>query len=460
MTKFRVESDSFGNIDVLNDMYWGAQTQRSISNFNIGSEKQPKSLIRALGIIKASAAKVNIKDGILSRKLGEAIVKASMEVAEGKLDRHFPLVVWQTGSGTQTNMNANEVISNRSIEILGGKVGSKNPIHPNDHVNLSQSSNDTYPTAMNIAIAEITSNKVIPILKKLLKTLKQKEKSFTKIIKIGRTHTQDATPLTLGQEFSSYKYQVECGIKRIEKSLIDIFKIAQGGTAVGTGINSTKNFDKNIAKEISRITKLPFITSPNKFEALSAHDSLVEFSGSIKSFCVGLFKIANDLRFLASGPRCGLGELKLPENEPGSSIMPGKVNPTQIEALTMVCIQIIGNDTAVSIAGSQGHFQLNVFKPLIVYNILQSLELLSDSVDSFNNKCLKGISPNKDKINYFLKNSLMLVTALAPVIGYDAASEIAKNAHKNGTSLEEEAIKSGYIDKKSFFKIVKPEKMI
>ena len=406
MTKFRVESDAFGNIDVLNDMYWGAQTQRSIYNFNIGSEKQPKSLIRALGIIKASAAKVNIKDGILNRKLGEAIVKASMEVAEGKLDRHFPLVVWQTGSGTQTNMNANEVISNRSIEILGGKVGLKNPIHPNDHVNLSQSSNDTYPTAIHIAIAEITSNKVVPVLKKLLKTFKQKEKSFSKIIKIGRTHTQDATPLTLGQEFSSYKYQVECGIERIEKSLTDIFKIAQGGTAVGTGINSTKRFDKNIAKEISRITKLPFITSPNKFEALSAHDSLVQFSGSIKSLCVGLFKITNDIRFLASGPRCGLGELKLPENEPGSSIMPGKVNPTQIEALSMVCIQIIGNDTAVSIAGSQGHFQLNAFKPLIVYNILQSLELLSDAVDSFNKKCLKGISPNKDRIKYFLKNSL------------------------------------------------------
>ena len=460
MTKFRVERDAFGDIEVLNDIYWGAQTQRSISNFNIGSEKQPASLIRALGIIKASAAKVNIKDGRLNKKIGEAIIRASMEVAEGKLDRHFPLVVWQTGSGTQTNMNANEVISNRSIEILGGKVGLKKPVHPNDHVNLSQSSNDTYPTAMHIAIAEITSNKVIPVLKKLLKTFKQKEKSFSKIIKIGRTHTQDATPLTLGQEFSSYKHQVQCGIERIENSLIDIFKIAQGGTAVGTGINSFKNFDKNIAKEISRITKLPFITSPNKFEALSAHDTLVQFSGSVKSLCVGLFKIANDLRFLASGPRCGLGELKLPENEPGSSIMPGKVNPTQIEALTMVCIQIIGNDTAVSIAGSQGHFQLNVFKPLIVYNILQSLELLSDAVDSFNNKCLKGISPNEDRINYFLNNSLMLVTALAPVIGYDAASEIAKNAHKNGTSLEEEAIKSGYIDKKSFSKIVKPEQMI
>ena len=460
MKKFRIENDSFGQIKVPIDKYWGAQTQRSIINFPIGWEKQPASIIRALGIIKAAAARTNIKQNLLENKIGEAIIKASLEVSKGKFNDHFPLMVWQTGSGTQTNMNANEVIANRGIEILGGDIGSKFPIHPNDHVNLSQSSNDTFPTAMHIAVVQTAKELTIPSLEKLLKSLQEKAIAFSDIIKIGRTHTQDATPLTLGQEFSGYAHQMQKGLERLETALKDIFFLAQGGTAVGTGINTKNGFAQMVAAEIASISKLPFQSAPNKFEALATHDALVQFSGALKTIAASLFKIANDIRFLASGPRCGLGELNLPENEPGSSIMPGKVNPTQIEALTMVCIQIMGNDTAVSIAGSQGHFELNVFKPVIALNVLQSLQLLSDSAESFTKRCLNGITPNKSQISDLMWGSLMLVTALAPKIGYDQAAKIAKEAHKNGTTLEEEAIKTGMIDKKTFASIVKPETMI
>jgi len=460
MTNYRIESDSFGDLKVPKDKYWGAQTQRSIINFPIGWEKQPISIIKSLGFIKAACAKINIKQGKIDPTIGEAIIKASLEVADGKFNDHFPLVIWQTGSGTQSNMNANEVIANRGIELLGGEVGSKNPIHPNDHVNLSQSSNDTYPTAMHIAVAQTTLDLTLPALEELHKELVEKSNSFSKIIKIGRTHTQDATPLTLGQEFSGYAHQVEMGINRIKKSLNDVFYLAQGGTAVGTGINTKKGFDKLVSEEIARLTKIPFLTAPNKFEALASHDALVNFSGSIRGMAASIFKICNDIRFLASGPRCGFGELSLPENEPGSSIMPGKVNPTQIEALTMVCSQIIGNDVAVGFAGSQGHFELNVFKPLIAYNVLQSLQLLGDATSSFTIRCLKNILPNERKISNLMWGSLMLVTALTPKIGYDAATKIAKSAHLNGTTLEDEAIKSGLIDKETFTEIVRPEKMI
>ncbi len=460
MNMFRIENDSFGEIKVPGDKYWGAQTQRSIMNFPIGWEKQPVAMIKALGIVKAASAKVNISQGRLEKKLGNAIVKASLQVVRGEFNDHFPLVVWQTGSGTQSNMNANEVIANRAIEILGGQMGSKSPIHPNDHVNLSQSSNDTFPTAMHIATAQTAMDLTLPALDKLLSNLQYKAKMFSDIIKIGRTHTQDATPLTLGQEFSGYAYQVENGIKRMQNSLKDIFFLAQGGTAVGTGINTKAGFADMVAAEISQISGLPFLSAPNKFEALATHDALVHFSGVLKTIAASIFKVANDIRFLASGPRCGLGELNLPENEPGSSIMPGKVNPTQIEALTMVCAQVMGNDTAVGIAGSQGHFELNVYKPMIAYNILQSLQLLADSVNSFTDRCLKGLTPNKNQISNLMWGSLMLVTALAPKIGYDQAAKIAKEAHKNGTTLEEESIKSGLIDKKTFAEIVKPETMI
>ena len=460
MTNYRIESDSFGDLKVPKDKYWGAQTQRSILNFPIGWEKQPISIIKSLGIIKAACAKVNILQGKIDPTIGEAIIKAALEVSAGKFNDHFPLVIWQTGSGTQSNMNANEVIANRGIELLGGIIGSKSPIHPNDHVNLSQSSNDTYPTAMHIAVATTALELTIPAIEKLLQVLDEKAISFSKIIKIGRTHTQDATPLTLGQEFSGYAQQVKMGLKRIKNSLNDVFFLAQGGTAVGTGINTKQGFAELVAKEISDLTNLPFISAPNKFEALATHDALVNFSGSLRGMATSIYKISNDIRFLASGPRCGFGELNLPENEPGSSIMPGKVNPTQIEALTMVCSHIIGNDTAVGFAGSQGHFELNVFKPVIAYNVLQSLQLLGDATSSFTLRCLKNISPNEKKISDLMWGSLMLVTALAPKIGYDAATKIAKAAHLNGTTLEEEAIKSGLIDKKTFADIVRPEKMI
>ena len=460
MTKTRTETDSFGPLEVPLDKYWGAQTQRSIINFPIGWEKLPLALIHALGVIKKACAQTNIDLGKLKPEIGNAIIIAAQEVIDGKLDEHFPLVVWQTGSGTQSNMNANEVIANRAIEILGGKIGSKDPVHPNDHCNMGQSSNDTFPTAMHISVAVIAHNLLIPNLKTLHKSLNNKAQSFDHIIKIGRTHTQDATPLTLGQEFSGYAYQVEQGIKRIENALHNIYALAQGGTAVGTGLNTEKGWDIAIANNISKITNLPFFTAPNKFEALAAHDAIVELSGALKTVAASIFKIANDIRFLGSGPRSGLGELSLPENEPGSSIMPGKVNPTQAEAITQVCIQVIGNDTAIGFAGSQGHFELNVFKPLMAYNILQSMQLLGDAAASFTINCVDGIIANEERINKLMEESLMLVTALAPTIGYDNATKVAKTAHKNGTNLKEEAIKLGFIDKEGFERIVRPEKMI
>lgn len=460
MTKYRIESDSFGDLNVPKDKYWGAQTQRSIVNFPIGLEKQPVSIIKSLGIIKAACARINILQNKIDPTIGEAIIKASLEVSDGKLNDHFPLVIWQTGSGTQSNMNANEVIANRGIELLGGTIGSKSPIHPNDHVNLSQSSNDTYPTAMHIAVVKTALELTIPALEELSVALNEKTNSFSEIIKIGRTHTQDATPLTLGQEFSGYTHQIKMGIKRIKDSLKNVYYLAQGGTAVGTGINTKQGFADLVADEIARLTNLPFISAPNKFEALATHDALVNFSGSLRGMATSIYKISNDIRFLASGPRCGFGELSLPENEPGSSIMPGKVNPTQIEALTMVCCHIIGNDAAVGFAGSQGHFELNVFKPVIAYNVLQSLQLLGDATTSFTQRCLKNIKPNEKKISNLMWGSLMLVTALTPKIGYDAATKIAKAAHQNGTTLEEEAIKSGLIDKETFTEVVRPEKMI
>ena len=460
MTKTRTETDSFGPLEVPLDKYWGAQTQRSIINFPIGWEKLPLALIHALGVIKKACAQTNIDLGKLKPEIGNAIIIAAQEVIDGKLDEHFPLVVWQTGSGTQSNMNANEVIANRAIEILGGKIGSKDPVHPNDHCNMGQSSNDTFPTAMHISVAVIAHNLLIPNLKTLHKSLNNKAQSFAHIIKIGRTHTQDATPLTLGQEFSGYAYQVEQGIKRIENALHNIYALAQGGTAVGTGLNTEKGWDVAIANNISKITNLPFFTAPNKFEALAAHDAIVELSGALKTVAASIFKIANDIRFLGSGPRSGLGELSLPENEPGSSIMPGKVNPTQAEAITQVCVQVIGNDTAIGFAGSQGHFELNVFKPLMAYNILQSMQLLGDAAASFTINCVDGIIANEERINKLMEESLMLVTALAPTIGYDNATKVAKTAHKNGTNLKEEAIKLGFIDKEGFERIVRPEKMI
>lgn len=460
MTKTRTETDSFGPLEVPSDKYWGAQTQRSIKNFPIGSERQPLPLIHALGIIKKACAQANVELGDLDANLGNAISKAAQEVIDGKLDDHFPLVVWQTGSGTQSNMNANEVIANRAIELLGGEIGSKKPIHPNDHCNMGQSSNDTFPTAMHISAAITAKNALIPMLQMLLNSLEDKSNEFSKIIKIGRTHTQDATPLTLGQEFSGYAHQISQGINRVENALENIYALAQGGTAVGTGLNTKKGWDVAIAENIAAITKLPFYTAPNKFEALAAHDAIVELSGSVKTVAVSIFKIANDLRFLGSGPRSGLGELSLPENEPGSSIMPGKVNPTQIEAITQVCAQVIGNDVAVSFAGSQGHFELNVFKPMMAYNILQSMQLLGDACASFTTNCIDGILANEAKINKLMEESLMLVTALAPIIGYDSATIVAKTAHKNGTTLKEEAIKLGFTDSKTFDEIVRPEKMI
>jgi fumarate hydratase class II len=460
MSQTRTETDSFGPLEVPIDKYWGAQTQRSIKNFPIGWEKQPIALIRALGVIKKACAQTNMENGKLKSEFGNAIQIAAQEVIDGKLDEHFPLVVWQTGSGTQSNMNANEVIANRAIELLGGKIGSKNPIHPNDHCNMGQSSNDTFPTAMHISAAVTVHNLLIPNLRILEESLNKKVQTFNHIIKIGRTHTQDATPLTLGQEFSGYTQQVSQGIKRIENGLQNIYALAQGGTAVGTGLNTEKGWDVAVAKNISKITNLPFFTAPNKFEALAAHDAIVELSGAIKTVATSIFKIANDIRFLGSGPRSGLGEISLPENEPGSSIMPGKVNPTQAEAITQVCAQVIGNDMAISFAGSQGHFELNVFKPLMAYNILQSIQLLADAAASFATNCVDGITANEKKINKLMAESLMLVTALAPTIGYDNATIVAKTAHKNGTNLKEEAVKLGFIDEKGFDDIVRPENMI
>ncbi|MDB4095274.1 class II fumarate hydratase [Amylibacter sp.] len=460
MVKNRIETDSFGPLEVPSDKYWGAQTQRSIMNFPIGWEKQPIAIIRALGVIKKACAQANNEAGKIPKDLANAIISAADEVIQGKLDDHFPLVVWQTGSGTQSNMNSNEVISNRAIEILGGKVGSKSPIHPNDHCNMGQSSNDTFPTAMHIATAVSANEILIPGIEKLHKSLKSKAKEFENIIKIGRTHTQDATPLTLGQEFGGYAFQLEQGIARIKHALINIYPLAQGGTAVGTGLNTSKGWDKIVAKNMAQITGLPFITAPNKFEAIAAHDAMVEMSGALKTLAASLFKIANDIRLLGSGPRCGLGELILPENEPGSSIMPGKVNPTQCEALTQVCAHVFGNDAAVGFAGSQGHFELNVYKPMMAYNVLQSIQLLGDASVSFNDNCIVGILADEDRISSLMWDSLMLVTALAPEIGYDNATKVAKIAHKNKTTLKEEAIKLGFVDEITFDRVVKPNEML
>jgi fumarate hydratase class II len=455
----RTETDSFGPIEVPADKYWGAQAERSLENFRIGWEKQPLSIIRALGIIKRAAAETNMDLGRLDPKLGQAIVAAANEVAEGKLDQHFPLAVWQTGSGTQSNMNANEVISNRAIEILGGVLGSKKPVHPNDHVNMSQSSNDCYPTAMHIAAAEEIVHRLIPALQKLRNALNDKAEAWKDIVKIGRTHAQDATPLTLGQEFSGYTKQVENGIERIELTLPKLMELAQGGTAVGTGLNAPIGFAERVADRIAAITGLPFKSAPNKFEALAAHDAMVFTHGAINTVAASLFKIANDIRLLGSGPRSGLGELMLPENEPGSSIMPGKVNPTQAEALTQVCIQVFGNNASISFAGSQGHFELNVYNPLMAYNFLQSVRLMADAAISFTDNCVVGIEPRLDNIKAGLERSLMLVTALAPKIGYDNAAKIAKAAHKKGTTLREEAVGGGYVTEAEFDALVRPEKM-
>ena len=460
MTENRTETDSFGQLQVPISKYWGAQTQRSLLNFPIGWEKQPAAIIRALGVIKKACALANVEAGKLNKPHGMAIVEAASEVIAGKLDDHFPLVVWQTGSGTQSNMNANEVIANRAIELLGGTIGSKDPIHPNDHCNMGQSSNDTFPTAMHVATASTAHNTLIPNLRKLVDAIDAKIVEFEGIIKIGRTHTQDATPLTLSQEFSGYRHQVQKGIDRIEKSLEDIYELAQGGTAVGTGLNTSVGWDTTVAKYIAKETELPFVSAPNKFEALASHDAMVEMSGSLKTLAAGLFKIANDIRFLGSGPRCGLGELILPENEPGSSIMPGKVNPTQCEALTQVCAQVIGNDAAVGLAGSQGHFELNVFKPMISYNVIQSMQLLGDACSAFTDNLMKDLKADKHRIEQLMRESLMLVTALAPKIGYDNATTVAKTAHKNGTTLKEEAVKLGFVDDKTFDEIVKPENMV
>ena len=456
---FRTETDTFGPIEVPADRYWGAQAQRSLGNFRIGWEKQPASIVRALGIVKRAAAEVNMELGRLDPKLGSTIVKAAQEVAEGKLDAHFPLVVWQTGSGPQSNMNANEVISNRAIEMLGGEMGSKKPVHPNDHVNMSQSSNDTYPTAMHIACAEEIDHRLLPALRKLRNALNDKAQAWAKIVKIGRTHTQDATPLTLGQEFSGYTQQVENGIARIEMSLPGLMQLAQGGTAVGTGLNAPVGFAEKVAERIAAVTHLPFTSAPNKFEALAAHDAMVFSHGAIATVAASLFKIANDIRLLGSGPRSGLGELALPENEPGSSIMPGKVNPTQCEALTQVCIQVFGNNSSISFAGSQGHFELNVYNPLMAYNFLQSVQLMADAAVSFTDNCVVGIEAREDNIKAALERSLMLVTALAPTIGYDNAAKIAKTAHKNGTTLREEALKTGLVTAEDYDRLVRPEDM-
>ena len=456
----RTETDTFGPIEVASDRYWGAQSQRSIGNFRIGWERQPAGIVRALGVVKRAAAEANMQLGKLDPAIGAAIVAAADQVIAGELDDHFPLVVWQTGSGTQSNMNANEVISNRAIEALGGVMGSKTPIHPNDHVNMSQSSNDTYPTAMHIAAAEAAAREVMPALEHLHAALEAKSKAFAHIIKIGRTHTQDATPLTLGQEFGGYSWQVGMAVRRLKESLYGLYELAQGGTAVGTGLNAPVGFAEAVAERVAAITRLPFVTAPNKFEALAAHDAMVFAHGALNTAAVALFKIANDIRFLGSGPRSGLGELALPENEPGSSIMPGKVNPTQAEALTMVCTRVFGNETTMTMAGASGHFELNVFNPVMAYTFLQSCRLLADASRSFADNMVAGIEAREDNIKAALERSLMLVTALAPKIGYDAAAKIAKTAHKNGTTLRQEAVVGGYVTDAEFDDAVRPEKMI
>jgi fumarate hydratase class II len=456
----RTETDSFGPIEVPADRYWGAQTQRSLQNFRIGGERMPEALIRAFGIQKKAAALANMSLGILDEKLGRAIAAAAEEVIDGRLDDHFPLVVWQTGSGTQTNMNLNEVIANRANEILGAPLGAKKPVHPNDHVNLSQSSNDSMPTAMHIAAAQETTKRLLPALRELHSALAGKSAEFEDIVKIGRTHLQDATPLTLGQEFSGYACQIENGIRRIEGTLPHILKLAQGGTAVGTGLNAVPGFAEAFAAEVERMTGLDFVSAPNKFEALAAHDALVELSGALNTLAVSAMKIANDIRLLASGPRCGIGELVLPENEPGSSIMPGKVNPTQAEALTMVAVEVMGNHLAVTIAGSQGHLELNVYKPVIIFNVLRSIRLLADATESFTRNCVIGIEPDRARIAELVERSLMLVTALTPRIGYDAAAKVARKAHAEKTTLREAAAALGVLEAEEFDRLVRPEAMI
>lgn len=455
----RTETDTFGPIEVPADRYWGAQTERSKHNFKIGNERMPMPIVRALAIVKLASAQTNLELGLLDQRRARAIVRAAREIIDGKLDDNFPLVVWQTGSGTQTNMNLNEVIANRASELLGGEPGTKKPVHPNDHVNMSQSSNDSFPTAMHIAAAERITHDLIPALTILLKALRQKEKAFARIVKIGRTHTQDATPLTLGQEFSGYAAQVESGIARICAAAKDLYPLAQGGTAVGTGLNSKPRFAKLFAKQVASLTKLPFTSAQNKFEALASNDAYVFVHGAINSMATGLFKIANDIRLLGSGPRSGLGELILPENEPGSSIMPGKVNPTQCEAMTMVCCQIFGNETAITVAGSQGHFELNVYKPVLAHCMLQSIQLMANAARSLTEHCILGIRADEKRIDELMRRSLMLVTALAPKIGYDNAAKVAKTAHANGTTLKEEAVRLGFVSAAEFDRLVKPEKM-
>jgi len=460
MKQTRTETDSFGPLEVPSNKYWGAQTQRSIINFPIGWEKQPVAIVRALGVIKKACAEANMTLGALDERRGVAITQAASEVIEGKLDDNFPLVVWQTGSGTQSNMNSNEVIANRAIEILGGVIGSKDPVHPNDHCNMGQSSNDTFPTAMHIATAMSARDVLLPALEKLQAGLQAKIVEFDGIIKIGRTHTQDATPLTLSQEFSGYSHQVAMGIQRVKDALGRIYELAQGGTAVGTGLNTKTGWSEMVAANMAQITGLPFVTAPNKFEALAAHDAMVEISGALRVVSGSLFKIANDIRLLGSGPRCGLGELILPENEPGSSIMPGKVNPTQCEALTQVCVHVMGNDAAVGFAGSQAHFELNVYKPMMAYNVLQSMQLLGDAASAFTDNLIKDLAADEDRIEKLMRESLMLVTALAPEIGYDNATKVAKTAHQNGTTLKHEAIALGFVDADTFDRVVRPENMI
>ena len=459
MTKTRTATDSFGPIAVADDRYWGAQTQRSLENFRIGGDRMPEPLIRAFAILKRAAAETNMQLGSLDRKTGEAIVNAAQEVIDGKFAGHFPLVVWQTGSGTQTNMNLNEVIANRANEMLGGARGAKEPVHPNDHVNMSQSSNDSFPTAMHIAAAQEIVATLLPALEHMHEALRDKEKAFAHIVKIGRTHTQDATPLTLGQEFSGYAAQLKSGIARIKLALHELYPLAQGGTAVGTGLNAKPQFAHLFAERVAAMTGLPFVTAQNKFEALAAHDTEVFVHGALNSVATGLFKIANDIRLLGSGPRSGLGELTLPENEPGSSIMPGKVNPTQAEALTMVCCQVFGHHTTISMAASQGHFELNVFKPVIALNLLQSIRLIADAARSFTDNCLIGLQANEERIRDLTERSLMLVTALTPAIGYDKAAKIAKLAHRNGTTLREEAVNGGFVSAEDFDRLVRPESM-
>jgi fumarate hydratase class II len=458
-TTTRSETDSFGPIEVPADRYWGAQTERSRQNFRIGQDRMPIPIIRALGIVKLAAAETNRELGLLDQRRARAIIRAAREVIDGKLDDHFPLVVWQTGSGTQTNMNLNEVIANRANELLGAELGAKKPVHPNDHVNMSQSSNDSFPTAMHIAAAIGIVTDLIPALSELHRALRKKEKEFAHIVKIGRTHTQDATPLTLGQEFSGYAAQVESGIARLRVAVRDLYPLAQGGTAVGTGLNSKPKFARLFARHVAKITKLPFTSAPNKFEALASHDAYVFVHGAINSVATGLFKIANDIRLLGSGPRSGLGELILPENEPGSSIMPGKVNPTQAEAMTMVCCQVFGNHTTITVAGSQGHFELNVYKPVLAYCMMHSIQLMSDVVRSFTENCIQGIRADEKRIRDLMERSLMLVTALAPKIGYDNAAKVAKSAHANGTTLKEEALRLGFVSADDFDRLVRPDKM-